>query len=390
MFSVSCNDEATKKHRLSITKRYFGKINCGLMRLTPEKSAKASDEVIGSEYIIDLTAVAISCDDSRRRLIFKFKKESRDIGPVNKNEYDSFREMIQKHRHYRQSAYRNKKEDINELITANTYQSDVNTVIGRSTNTEQDIDIGKLHEDMRNNPIAELNERVIKIINDIKAITIEMKQMRKELKVSNYYERFRVEKYQLQEAKKISVQGTEEEPSSSDESEDKLEVAIGNSSPALIDAMQKQKGKIYSSEEILEKREEKPEDLIEIGELEKLQSRKHRDQLPKPSVAGEELGFRQLMAIVARRLPIPITFLNHLQHYRAISAYDPVDRIAYVTAFAVSNYSGMICRKQKPFNPLLGETFDYISNEGWKYHAEQGDKKGRDEKKFGLERSVNG
>ncbi|VDO15815.1 unnamed protein product [Brugia timori] len=97
-----------KKHRLTITKRYFGRVTRGLMRLMPEKSAKATNEAIGSEYTIDLTGVAISCDDSKRRLIFKFKKESRDIGPVNKIEYDTFKEMIQKHRNYRQSAYRSK------------------------------------------------------------------------------------------------------------------------------------------------------------------------------------------------------------------------------------------------------------------------------------------
>lgn len=46
-----------KKHRLSITKRYFGRVIRGLMRLMPEKSAKANSEAIGSEYTIDLTAV---------------------------------------------------------------------------------------------------------------------------------------------------------------------------------------------------------------------------------------------------------------------------------------------------------------------------------------------
>lgn len=134
-----------KKHRLSISKRYFGRVTRGLMQLVPEKSIKATNEAISSEYNIDLTTVcdlcyhllsfiylsselinmitlkkmdwqirnfpnyfqaAISCDDSRRRLLFKFKKESRDIGPVNKNEYDTFKGMIQKHRNYRQSVNR--------------------------------------------------------------------------------------------------------------------------------------------------------------------------------------------------------------------------------------------------------------------------------------------
>ncbi|VDM92128.1 unnamed protein product [Onchocerca ochengi] len=343
-----------KKHRLSITKRYFGKINRGLMRLMPEKSAKANSEAIGSEYIVDLTTVAVSCDDVRRRLIFKFKKESRDIGPVNKNEYDSFKEMIQKHRNYRQSIYRNKKENINELIPANAFQSDSSPTVARLATLEQDTDTGKSREDFR------------------------------------------------------GAQKSEDEASTSEDSDDKLEIAIPYNNQAITDAIQKEavkekiaeekkgiklkekkvleKNKVYLTEEFVEKKEEKPERLVEMGEPEKVQPRKRRDQLPKPSVASEELGFRQLMAIIARRLPIPITYFEPLTTLqvlceelrysgqtlgRALSAYDPVDRIAYVTAFAVSSYSGMICRKQKPFSPLLGETFDYVSNEGWKYHAEQ-------------------
>lgn len=55
---------------------------------------------------------------------------------------------------------------------------------------------------------------------------------------------------------------------------------------------------------------------------------------------------------------------------KAACLTDPLDRMAYVTAFAVSAYAGMASRKQKPFNPLLGETFDFACD-GWKYHAEQ-------------------
>ncbi|VDP24116.1 unnamed protein product [Onchocerca flexuosa] len=53
----------------------------------------------------------------------------------------------------------------------------------RFTTPEQDTDTGKSRDDFRGDPVAELNERVIKIISDIKVITIEMKQMPKELKV---------------------------------------------------------------------------------------------------------------------------------------------------------------------------------------------------------------
>ncbi|VDK73674.1 unnamed protein product [Litomosoides sigmodontis] len=392
-----------KKHRLSISKRYFGRVTRGLMQLVPEKSTKANNEAISSEYTIDLTTAAISCDDSRRRLLFKFKKESRDIAPVNKNEYGAFKEMIQKHRNYRQSVNRFKKEDINELATAISYQSnnECSSAIGRNrlANLEQDADTAKLREDTRNNSVAELNEKVVKLINDIKAIAVEMKQMRKELK----------ELIKTVQSGKVmaAVESKDEaECSDSDDSDEKLDVATSNNNQTvLLDAIPKemtkekvaeekkdiklkdkkilQKGKTLS-EETAEKKEEKL--VLEEGELEKMQPRKRRDQLPKASVIGEELGLRQLMAIVARRLPLPISFFEPLTTLqvlceelrysgqtlnRAISAYDPVDRIAYVTAFAVSNYSGMVSRKHKPFNPLLGETFDFVSNEGWKYHAEQ-------------------
>lgn len=51
---------------------------------------------------------------------------------------------------------------------------------------------------------------------------------------------------------------------------------------------------------------------------------------------------------------------------------DSTKRIAYVAAFAMSNYSSTIGRIAKPFNPLLGETFEYISPEKeYRYLSEQ-------------------
>lgn len=41
-----------------------------------------------------------------------------------------------------------------------------------------------------------------------------------------------------------------------------------------------------------------------------------------------------------------------------------VDRLLYVTAFAVTAYQGTLDRVSKPFNPLLGETFEWQSADG--------------------------
>ncbi|KAF8603225.1 hypothetical protein BDV93DRAFT_493906 [Ceratobasidium sp. AG-I] len=51
---------------------------------------------------------------------------------------------------------------------------------------------------------------------------------------------------------------------------------------------------------------------------------------------------------------------------------DPHKRIAYVAAFAMSNYSSTIGRIAKPFNPMLGETFEYCRmDKQYRYISEQ-------------------
>ncbi|KAL4063740.1 Oxysterol-binding protein-domain-containing protein [Scleroderma citrinum] len=51
---------------------------------------------------------------------------------------------------------------------------------------------------------------------------------------------------------------------------------------------------------------------------------------------------------------------------------DPRRRIAFVAAFAMSNYSSTIGRIAKPFNPMLGETFEYVRlDKEYRYMSEQ-------------------
>ncbi|VDM66928.1 unnamed protein product, partial [Strongylus vulgaris] len=52
---------------------------------------------------------------------------------------------------------------------------------------------------------------------------------------------------------------------------------------------------------------------------------------------------------------------------------EPFEQMAYVAAYAVSNYSTTGNRTNKPFNPLLGETyeFDRTSDLGWRSITEQ-------------------
>ncbi|KDN39640.1 hypothetical protein RSAG8_08668, partial [Rhizoctonia solani AG-8 WAC10335] len=57
----------------------------------------------------------------------------------------------------------------------------------------------------------------------------------------------------------------------------------------------------------------------------------------------------------------------------AANERDPHKRIAFVAAFAMSNYSSTIGRIAKPFNPMLGETFEYCRfDKQYRYVSEPG------------------
>ncbi|KAI1704644.1 oxysterol-binding protein domain-containing protein [Ditylenchus destructor] len=82
-----------------------------------------------------------------------------------------------------------------------------------------------------------------------------------------------------------------------------------------------------------------------------------------PMWAYEPVGTLQ---VICEELQFASQILDH-----ALNAQSASIRICYVAAFVMSSYTFMATRKQKPFNPVIGETFEYISDQGWKYHAEQ-------------------
>ncbi|QSL66994.1 hypothetical protein MERGE_001381 [Pneumocystis wakefieldiae] len=56
----------------------------------------------------------------------------------------------------------------------------------------------------------------------------------------------------------------------------------------------------------------------------------------------------------------------------SVTLPESYDRMLYVAAFAISEYSSTINRIAKPFNPLLGETFEYCRpDKGYRFIVEQ-------------------
>ncbi|KAF8974084.1 hypothetical protein BGZ46_009792 [Entomortierella lignicola] len=115
-----------------------------------------------------------------------------------------------------------------------------------------------------------------------------------------------------------------------------------------------------------------------------------RSTLPAP-VSGEDISLLSILrknvgkdlSTVAMPVSLnePINVLQRLCEEleyselldKAASLPDSLDRMVYVAAFAVSGYSTTQWRAaRKPFNPLHGETFEYVSSEkGFKFISEK-------------------
>lgn len=68
---------------------------------------------------------------------------------------------------------------------------------------------------------------------------------------------------------------------------------------------------------------------------------------------GEDMEYADLLDLAAERA-------------------DSIERLVYVAAFAASEYASTIGRVAKPFNPLLGETFEYVRpDKNYRFFIEQ-------------------
>ncbi|XP_053617090.1 oxysterol-binding protein 1 isoform X2 [Plodia interpunctella] len=129
----------------------------------------------------------------------------------------------------------------------------------------------------------------------------------------------------------------------------------------------------------------------------------HISQVPTPAVDGHPRRARvpdkpnyplSLWSIMKNcigkelsKIPIPVNFsepLSMLQRLvedyeysyildKAAQFSDPAQQLAHVAAFTVSSYATTSCRTNKPFNPLLGETYecDRMADLGWRAISEQ-------------------
>jgi len=109
----------------------------------------------------------------------------------------------------------------------------------------------------------------------------------------------------------------------------------------------------------------------------------------EPTKTEERSGLRRLLSsaigtdLTSLAVPVtynePLSFLQRMCEYlqyndlldKANNCEDPHIRMLYVTTFAITCFAGTD-RKVKPFNPLLGETFEFVDEKKeFYFHAEQ-------------------
>ncbi|KAM4629559.1 oxysterol-binding protein-related protein 1 isoform 2-T2 [Polymixia lowei] len=117
---------------------------------------------------------------------------------------------------------------------------------------------------------------------------------------------------------------------------------------------------------------------------------KHRNSLPAPMFSRNDFSIWSIlrkcigMELSKITMPVifnePLSFLQRLTEYmehtylihQAIASVDPLERMKCVAAFAVSAVASQWERTGKPFNPLLGETYELVRDDlGFRLISEQ-------------------
>lgn len=110
---------------------------------------------------------------------------------------------------------------------------------------------------------------------------------------------------------------------------------------------------------------ERPNYSINLWSIMKNCIGKELSKIPMPVNFSEPLSFLQ-------RLTEDFEYSDCLDN-AAANDDDPYLQLAYLAAFTVSSYANTTLRTGKPFNPLLGETYecDRLDDLGWRSFAEQ-------------------
>ena len=128
--------------------------------------------------------------------------------------------------------------------------------------------------------------------------------------------------------------------------------------------------------------------VSDMDDCDPLISAPHRKFLPFLRDPKQKINIwkviRESIGLELSKIAVPVHFnepLSFLQRFsedlsyntlllKACEIEDSTLRLAYIASFIVSSYASSDCRTMKPFNPLLGETFD-LERDGFRLITEQ-------------------
>ncbi|XP_072008157.1 oxysterol-binding protein-related protein 1 isoform X2 [Engystomops pustulosus] len=150
-----------------------------------------------------------------------------------------------------------------------------------------------------------------------------------------------------------------------------------------------------SVEESLEFNFQKPDNMSDDkkpggGDATSNGIKKHRTTLPSPMFSRNDFSIwsilRKCIGMELSKITMPVIFNEPLSFLQRLSEYmehtylihkanqctDPIERMKCVAAFAVSAVASQWERTGKPFNPLLGETYELVRDDlGFRLISEQ-------------------
>uniref|UniRef100_A0AAF5CVC7 Major facilitator superfamily (MFS) profile domain-containing protein n=2 Tax=Strongyloides stercoralis TaxID=6248 RepID=A0AAF5CVC7_STRER len=387
-------------------KKYKGILSCGILTLGRLKIKKAEKIGVDNRNLknitIDLSGVDIYYDDTKYFFSFNIPNVCLRVQPKQK-EYENWKQMILQHKWYIQ--YKNKgiitfKKDGIKIpdIEIDDETSDYTEDSSRRTKTideakymntfKEKNQISQTKEIINNNEKllsstsdSLSNEKKSKNVPDLKSSEMmeEMMELIKLLMSTVQTMNDRIIKLEMS----ISVKDTDSNKDNSKELSEKIN-DLKDKNEEMIKSSSLKESTIASNNDSYplspsSTTDKTPSIFIDY------KNKKRRETLPTTQTIPESLSYTQIFKCLLSGGHFPISIYEPISSIQLLccevqnakilnnitNLTDPIERILKVAEFVIgSSGDCLIPGRRKCFTSFPGETFDYISNDGWKFHGE--------------------
>ncbi|CAJ0961480.1 unnamed protein product, partial [Mesorhabditis belari] len=418
-----------RNKRWKRSRRFYAELNRGYLKAWKNKKQKKEKDA-GANSIwstkIDIGSVVVVPEASYHRFHLQFSNVTQILTPLDGSTFTVWRDGIKNHRLYRQEG----RKDGGSVSPPQQEASSggLSDVPDETDKENRDKEAGsspisgnqKIHEGLEAtarvmDEAKEMFTMSLDVASTLVRTAEKLTSVQKEMKQTVQELRLTISQFKPTiKGKQPPSDGNEVPPGmlrtarlKSPEDDDAFEDARDGRSQVAVASLQTPPTAGTEKEQIMERirlideviREAEPspvqpqlpakDQLIESPPLQKKVpifgvARQRRSYLPAKMMPAENLGMGAIAKMAFGRAGLPISHFEPLSMIqvvceelrfasllsRAAQMSDPVDRMAMIAAFTVSGYSNTLGRSRKPFNPILGETFDYTEPE-WRFHGEQ-------------------